>query len=446
VSRASASRTRSERVLSGRSRVDGESGSHRVVGGADGAMAGRLSSVHTASVARCSAEKVNMPPLTGLKVVDLTRVLAGPFCTMMLGDMGAEVLKIEEPELGDESRGWAPFIGEDSSYFLSVNRNKKSIALDLKTEHGRDALSALIATADVLVENFRPGSLAELGFGYRDVSRTNPRLVYCSISGYGQSGPRAELPGYDVVIQGESGFMEVTGAPEGEPTRAGVAITDYLAGLYAAQGILLALYDRQRSGMGQHVDISLYDSMLSVMRLPLGLLLASGAPPARVGNDHPSIAPYETLNTPGGKIIVAVGNPRLWKRFCAAIERTDLLTDERFATNICRLANRAALKVELERTFERFSLQELIDRLQAHKVPCGQVRSIADAIADPQVAARHMLLSMPNGDSGPVINLGTPVKLSRTPAEMSLRPPGLGEHTDEVLGALESPARRVAQR
>jgi CoA:oxalate CoA-transferase len=392
------------------------------------------------------AEKVNMPPLTGLKVIDLTRVLAGPFCTMMLGDMGADIVKIEEPELGDEARGWAPFIGHESSYFLSVNRNKKSVALDLKTDRGRAALRALVESADVLVENFRPGSLSELGFGYREVARLNPGLVYCSISGYGQSGPRADLPGYDVVIQGESGFMDVTGAPDGEPTRAGVAITDYLAGLYAAQGILLALYDRQRTGLGQHVDISLYDSMLSVMRLPLGLLLASGTPPKRVGNDHPSIAPYETLNTPGGKIIVAVGNPRLWKRFCAAIERPDLLADERFATNVARLANRAALKRELEATFERFSLPELIERLEAHKVPCGRVRSIADAIADPQVAARDMLLSIANGASGPVVNLGTPVKLSRTPAEMSLRPPELGEHTEEVLGALEPAAPSVVPR
>src|SRR5580765_6101876 len=233
-----------------------------------------------------------MPPLTGLKVVDLTLVLAGPFCTMMLGDMGADVLKIEEPDLGDESRGWAPFIGGQSSYYLSVNRNKRSVALDLKTTEGAEALSALVRDADVLVENFRPGSLAKLGFGYADVARINPRLIYCSISGYGQNGPRAPLPGYDVVLQGETGFMDATGAPGGEPTRAGVAITDYLAGLYAVQGILLAIHDRHRTGLGQHVDIALFDSILSVMRLPLGILLASGVAPQRVGNEHPSIAPY----------------------------------------------------------------------------------------------------------------------------------------------------------
>jgi crotonobetainyl-CoA:carnitine CoA-transferase CaiB-like acyl-CoA transferase len=387
-----------------------------------------------------------MPPLNGLKVIDLTRVLAGPFCTMMLGDMGAEIIKIEEPGLGDESRGWAPFIGEDSSYFLSVNRNKKSVALDLKTPEGAAALDALIRTADVLVENFRPGSLAQLGFGYSIVSKINPQLVYCSISGYGQTGPRSGLAGYDVVIQGESGFMEVTGSPDAEPTRAGVAVTDYLAGLYATQGILLALHDRHRSGLGQHVDISLYDSMLSVMRLPVGILLATGTAPTRLGNDHPSVAPYETLNTAEGRIIVAVGNPRLWKRFCRAIDRDDLLNDPRFADNANRLWNRAALKAELECAFRSFRLSDLIERLQANGVPCGRVRSIDEALTDPQVSARDMLLSIPNGEDGPVLNLGTPVKLSRTPARVGLRPPHLGEHTSEVLAALEDEPLRHGSR
>jgi crotonobetainyl-CoA:carnitine CoA-transferase CaiB-like acyl-CoA transferase len=387
-----------------------------------------------------------MPPLRGLKVIDLTRVLAGPYCTMMLGDMGADVLKIEEPELGDESRGWAPFIGEHSSYYLSVNRNKRSVALDLKTKEGADALAALIDSADVLVENFRPGSLANLGFGYADVAKTNPRLIYCSISGYGQNGPRADLPGYDVVLQGETGFMDATGTPDGEPTRAGVAITDYLAGLYAVQGILLALHDRHRTGLGQHVDIALFDSMLSVMRLPLGILLATGEAPQRAGNDHPSIAPYETLKTREGQVIVAVGNPRLWKQFCAAIDRTDLTRDARFATNADRLANRKALKTELEATFERFALQELIDRLEAHKVPCGRVRTIVDAIADPQVAARNMIVTLHDEALGDIVNLGTPVKLSRTPAEVASPPPQLGEHTVEVLSALDDREPRVVGR
>lgn len=387
-----------------------------------------------------------MPPLKGLKVVDLTRVLAGPFCTMMLGDMGAEVLKIEEPELGDETRAWSPFIGDRSSYFLSVNRNKKSVALDLKSRAGADALRDLVGKADILVENFRPGSLASLGFSYHDLARIHPRLIYCSISGYGQNGPRASLSGYDVVIQGESGFMDVTGSADGEPTRAGVAITDFLAGLYAVQGILLALYDRQRTGLGQHVDIALFDSMLSVMRLPLGILQATGSAPGRIGNDHPSIAPYETLDLRDGKIIVAVGNPRLWKQFCDAIERPGLMADPRFATNADRVANRTALKADLASAFDRFTLDGLIERLEAHKVPCGRVRTIAEAIADPQVAARNMLPTFFLEGFGAVATLGTPVKLSRTPAEISLAPPGLGEHTEAVLDERDRPLSRIRAR
>jgi crotonobetainyl-CoA:carnitine CoA-transferase CaiB-like acyl-CoA transferase len=377
-----------------------------------------------------------MAPLDGLRVIDLTRVLAGPFCTMMLGDMGAEVLKIEEPERGDETRAWAPFVEGWSSYFLGVNRSKKSVALDLKSSAGADALRALIRTADVLIENFRPGSLGALGFGPAEVLAANPRLVYCSISGYGHTGPRAALTGYDVVIQGEAGLMDVTGFPDGEPTRVGIAITDYLAGHYAMQGILLALLDRQKSGQGQHVDIALFDSMLSVMHLPVGILLATGVPPGRRGNDHPSIAPYETLHARDGRIIVAVANPRLWRDFLDAIGRPDLAGDPRFATNTDRLANRAALKAELERVFSTMRVDELIATLEARHVPCGRVRTVGEAIADPQVAARDMMLVQAHEALGDVRMLGNPVKLSRTPAEPKRPPPALGEHTREVLDSL----------
>src|SRR5712691_6777605 len=305
-----------------------------------------------------------MAPLHGLRVIDLTRVVAGPFCTMMLGDMGAEVLKIEEPQHGDDSRAWAPFIQNYGSFYLALNRSKKSVALDLKTPEGADALTRLIEDADVLIENFRPGSLAELGFDYASASPINPRLIYCSISGYGQTGPHAHLPGYDAVIQGEAGIMDMTGFPDGEPTRVGVAITDYLAGLYAMQGILLALMDRERSGQGQHIDIALFDAMLSVMRLPHSVLVATGQDPTRAGNDHLTIAPYEPLRAKDGLLIVAVANPRLWDRFCDAIERRDLREDARFRTNSDRIANRAALKRELEAVFRSWSVDELTNRLE----------------------------------------------------------------------------------
>jgi crotonobetainyl-CoA:carnitine CoA-transferase CaiB-like acyl-CoA transferase len=313
-----------------------------------------------------------MAPLTGIKIVDLTRVVAGPFCTMMLGDMGAEVLKIEEPKHGDDSRAWAPLMAGTGSFFLALNRSKKSVALDLKAPDGAAALTRLIESADVLIENFRPGSLAELGFDYPSAAALNPRLIYCSISGYGQSGPSSQLPGYDAVLQGEAGIMDMTGFPDGAPTRVGVAITDYLAGLYATQGILLALHERHRSGLGQHVDISLFEAMLSVMRLPMSVLLATGAVPSRVGNDHLNIAPYQPLRARDGLIIVAVANPALWIRFCDAIERPGWRDDPRFKTNTDRVANRVALKDEIEQLFAGFTVEELTARFQAKNVPCGK--------------------------------------------------------------------------
>jgi len=379
-----------------------------------------------------------MPPLNGLRVIDLTRVVAGPFCTMMLGDMGAEVLKIEEPKHGDDSRAWAPFIEGTGSFFLALNRSKKSVALDLKTSAGADALRRLIETADVLIENFRPGSLAELGFDYASASALNPRLIYCSISGYGQTGPSSQLPGYDAVLQGEAGIMDMTGVRSGEPTRVGVAITDYLAGLYAIQGILLALNDRHTSGLGQHVDISLFESMLSVMRLPMSVLEATGVTPTRVGNDHLNIAPYEPLRAKDGLIIVAVANPGLWMRFCEAMERPDWREDPRFLTNTDRVANRHALKSAIEDVFSRYTVEELTERFQARNVPCGRVRSISEALEHPQIGPREILMVQEHPRMGAIETLAPVIRLSRTPASVTLPPPELGEHTKEVLASLPS--------
>jgi CoA:oxalate CoA-transferase len=332
-----------------------------------------------------------MPPLAGLRVIDLTRVVAGPYCTMMLGDMGAEVLKIEEPNHGDDSRGWGPFINGWSSFFLQLNRSKKSVTIDLKTKDGAQTLRRLIETADVLIENFRPGSLAELGFDYASASALNPRLIYCSISGFGQAGPHAHLPGYDAVIQGNRhhGHDRVSRRRADARRRRDHRLSRRLY----AMGILLALRDRDRSGKGQHVDIALFDAMLSVMRLPLGVLLATGTNPSRVGNDHLSIAPYESLRAKDGYIIVAVANPRLWNRFCAAIERRELVDDPRFRTNSDRVAHRHVLKQELEAQFAALTVDEITTRLQAQSVPCGRVRSMREAIEHPQVKARDILLA-----------------------------------------------------
>jgi len=378
-----------------------------------------------------------MPPLDGLKVIDLTRVLAGPFCAMLLGDMGADVIKIEEPEHGDDARGWGPFVGGWSSYFLGVNRSKRSLALDLKTPAGADILKQLLRTADVFIENLKPGSLAKLGFTDEALESLNPRLVHCTISGYGKTGPRRALTGYDPIVQAESGFMDVTGTPDGPAVRTGVATSDYIAGLYAFAGILLALRNRDRSGRGEQVDIALFDSILSTLSMPVGIFEATGATPKRLGNDHSSIAPYESLRASDGMVMIAAANPRLWRQLCDAVGLTRLVTDPRFATNTDRVKNRPALKVELESAFAAFTVDQLVERLGAFGVPCGRVRTVPEALQDPQVAARQMLLDFGDPDMKGVRVLGNPIKLSRDGARPTRRAPRLGEHTDEILNALK---------
>jgi crotonobetainyl-CoA:carnitine CoA-transferase CaiB-like acyl-CoA transferase len=377
-----------------------------------------------------AAETDAVLPLAGLKVVDFTRVLAGPLCTMLLGDMGAEVVKIEDPRHGDDTRAWAPFADGWSTYFLSVNRNKKSLALDLKSPEDMARVRELVKGADVLVENFRPGTLTRLGLG-PDAARTlNERLIYCSISGYGATGPKRELSGYDMVIQGESGLMDVTGFAETGPTKVGVAITDCLAALYAVQGILLAHIQRARTGKGQFLDIALLDAAVSVLGLPVGIVAATGKSPGRLGNEHPSLAPYEPYPARDGQVVVAVANPRLWSRFCAALGAAELEHDPLFATNDSRLRNRGALNDAIRALFRDQGVEELIERLTAAGVPCGRVRTIEDVLRDPQLAARQMLVEIPLS-SRSVSVPGTPVKLSGVKAIAGAPPPALGQHNDE---------------
>ena len=374
-------------------------------------------------------------PLQGLRVVDLTRVLAGPLCTMLLGDMGAEVIKIEDPRGGDDTRAWAPFVDGWSTYFLSVNRNKKSVAVDLKSEDGRRFLEQLLDTADVLVENFRPGTLDRLGFGVAQVRARNPRLIYCSISGYGHDSPRRDEPGYDMVIQGESGLMDVTGFPETGPTKVGVAITDCLAALYAVQGILLAHISRQQTGRGQHLDLALLDSAVSVLGLPAGIVAATGASPGRLGNAHPSLAPYQPYPAADGHVIVAVANERLWSKFCAATGLGELEHDSRFATNTDRLANRDALNARIDALFARRTVADLLAALQRAGVPSGRIRTVTEVLEDPALAARQMLVSLPTG-TGSVIVPGNPVHLSDLPPLEAAPAPRVGEHTDAIRASL----------
>ena len=376
-------------------------------------------------------------PLDGLTIVDLTRVLSGPYCTMLLGDMGARVVKVEHPGRGDDTRAWGPpFVGRESAYFLSINRNKESVSLDFKDPDGRRVLDRLIARADVLVENFRPGAMARLGLDYAALAPTHPRLVFCSISGFGQNGPRRDLPGYDAVIQAEGGLMSVTGAADGPAFRVGVAVTDMVAGLLAVQGILLALLARERTGRGQDVDISMLDGVISLLSYHASIYLTTGSESRRVGNRHATIAPYDTFAASDGELFLAVGNDDQFQRFCPVAGLDHLLTDDRFATNPRRVANEAALRALVAPVIQRRTRDQWIRELTAAGVPCGAVRTVPEALADPQVAARHMIEEVEHAVLGSMKVLGTPIKLSDTASSIRSAPPTLGQHTDAVLREL----------
>jgi formyl-CoA transferase/CoA:oxalate CoA-transferase len=376
-------------------------------------------------------------PLAGLRVVDLTRAMAGPYCTMLLGDLGTEVIKVEEPEKGDETRAWGPpFVRGESTYFLSANRNKKSIAIDLKRPEGRRLVSRLIARADILVENFRPGTLARLGFEPRRLLRRHRRLILCSISGYGQDGPHRDLPGYDLILQGEGGIMSLTGEVEGPPCKVGVAVADIGAGMFAAIGILAALEARRRSGRGQWVDTSLLEGQVSWMTYMASAYFATGANPARPGTGHPSIVPYQAFATRDIPITLAVNNEKLWRGFCDALGLGHLRDDARFSGNPQRVRNRHLLVPELEAHFRARSGREMLEKLRAAGIPCGPIQTIEDVCRDAQVLHRGMVEEMDHPVAGRVRQLGLPLKLSATPGALRLPPPTLGQHTDDILSGI----------
>ena len=376
-------------------------------------------------------------PLAGLTVLDLTRVLSGPYCTMLLADMGARVIKIEQPGRGDDTRSWGPpFVGAESAYFLSINRNKESLTLDFKATEGRQILDELIRGADVLVENFRPGAMARLGLDYGTVAAAHPRLVYCSISGFGQDGPRRDEAGYDAVIQAEGGLMSVTGDADGRAYRVGVAIADLVAGLMAAQGIGLALFARDRTGAGQHVDISMLDGVVSLLSYHASTYLTTGATSRRVGNGHATIAPYDTFPAADGDFFLAVGNDDQFARFCRVAGLQDLLADERYATNPARVVNAAALRDRIIETLRRRTRTEWLEALTAAGVPCGAIREVPEVMSDPQVEARRMIEAVEHAALGSLKVLGVPIKLSATPGTVRTAPPTLGQHTDAILADL----------
>lgn len=370
-------------------------------------------------------------PLEGTTVLDLTRVLSGPYCTMILADLGARVIKVEQPGKGDDTRAWGPpFISGESAYFLSINRNKESVTIDFKQPEGRAVLDALIARADVLVENFRPGTLDKVGLDYASVGARHPRLVYCSISGFGQTGPRRPEAGYDAVMQGEGGLMSITGLPDGPPIRLGVAIADIVTGMFAAQGITAALLARERTGRGQNVDIAMLDSVTALLTYQAGIYFATGRAPSRMGNRHPTIVPYETFPASDGEFVLAVGNDDQWRRFCGVAA---LPEDERFATNRQRVTAYAELKPLLDTRLRTRPRAHWITALTTAGVPCGSVRDLAEVFADPQSVAREMSTEVTHETIGPLRVVGTPFKLSDTPASVRMPPPVLGQHTQSIL-------------
>ena len=376
-------------------------------------------------------------PLDGVRVLDLTRALAGPYCTMVLGDLGAEVLKVEQPGSGDETRGWGPpFIADQSAYFISINRNKKSLTLDLKHPRGREVLGKLVGWADVLVENFRPGTMARLGMEYVRARALNPRLIYCSVSGFGQDGPRAAQPAYDQIVQGLSGAMSLTGPTEGPPTKFGIAISDIGAGMWAGLAIGMALFHRERSGQGQWIDTSMIGGLVALLTFQAGRYFTTGSPPGLLGNKHPTIAPYETFKTADGWLNVACGNEGHWRRFCEALDLADLLSDERFASNADRVRNRAALNERLEPHIGQMRTADVVAALERAEVPAGPVFDLAEVFADPQAQHLGLRRTLEHPTAGQVSVTGFPWSYSETPVEIRLPPPLLGQHNDEVLGAL----------
>lgn len=371
-------------------------------------------------------------PLEDIKILDLSRVLAGPFCSMILGDFGAEVIKIENPDGGDDTRAWGPpFVEGESAYFLSVNRNKKSITVNLKTEEGKKFIWDLVKKSDVFLENFRPGTLDKLGFSYDAVSKTNPKIIYASISGYGQTGPEKMRPGYDLVAQGMSGLMDITGSPDGPPTKLGTSIADLVAGLYCAIGILLALQARNKTGKGQRVDVSLLDGQISLLTYQAGIYFATGKAPKRKGNQHPTICPYETFHAKDGYLNIAVGSEKLWAELCAVIGKPELKDAPQFATNKDRVEHRDELFPILDKMIGKKPMSHWLELFDKAGIPAGAILSIDKVFEHPQVLAREMITEVVHKKIGKMKITGIPIKLSDTPGSVRLPPPTLGEQNEK---------------
>jgi formyl-CoA transferase len=374
-------------------------------------------------------------PLEGVRVLDLTRVLAGPYCTMMLGDLGADVIKVERPGAGDDVRAWGPPFapGGESAYFLCVNRNKRSITVDLKAPGGRDLIRELARRADVLVENFKTGTMDEMGLPYEALRDANPGLIYCSITGFGTTGPYRDLPGYDLIAQAMGGIMSITGDVEGMPMKVGVPIVDLTTGMFAAVAILAALRVKERTGRGQRIDMALLDSQIAWLGNVASNYLIGGTPARRLGNAHPNITPYEVFPTRDGHVALAVGNDGQWRRFCQVAGAPHLADHVDFKTNADRVRNREKLVPVMSDLMAKHTSQEWMDLLRKDEIPCGPIQTVDRALQDPQVLARGMVLETQHPTAGPIRLVGSPLKLAETPPEVRVPPPTLGQHTEEVL-------------
>ncbi len=372
-------------------------------------------------------------PLKGIRVLDLTRVLAGPYCAMLLGDMGAEIIKIEEPGKGDDTRGWPPFAGGESTYFMSVNRNKHSITLNLKAPEGRDILKRLAKKSDVVLENFRAGTMEKLGLGYATLSKLNPRLVYCAMSGFGESGPDAHRGGYDLIVQAESGVMDLTGFADGPPVKVGNSIADLVAGMSGAHGVTLALLVRQRTKRGQKVEIAMLDVMASLLTYQAGMYLNAGRTPARRGNEHPSIVPYEVFRAADAYIVIGAANDSLWQRCCVALEQPDLAKEPRYATVASRVEHRATLVPRLNEILSTRPAEDWLKRLETAGVPAGRIRTVPEVCESEHLKARGMVVSLPHPKAKTVKMMGVPMRLHGTPGRAVSAAPVLGADTERVL-------------
>jgi crotonobetainyl-CoA:carnitine CoA-transferase CaiB-like acyl-CoA transferase len=390
-----------------------------------------------------------MGALDGVRILDLSRVLAGPWCTQLLADLGASVIKVERPGEGDDTRGWGPPWRDSetmpgvrmASYFMSANRGKRSVAIDMANPRGAELVRELAAQCDVVVENFKVGGLAKFGLGYADLAAINPRLVYCSITGFGQDGPYAERPGYDFIVQGMGGLMGVTGVPDGEPMRAGVALTDIMTGMYAVNGILAALLHRERTGRGQHIDVALLDVQVATMANQALYYLVTGNNPGRHGNAHASIVPYQAFSTRNGDITVAGGNDGQFRRLCAVLGQPELAVDARYATNAARVQHRAALIATLQTLFAAWDQHALLAALEDAGVPAGPINTLSQVFADPQVRHRGMAFTQHSPAMGAVPAVRCPLRFSAAPVGSDLPPPVLGQDTEAVLAEVLGLAR-----